>query len=659
MTLIDALVVSLNLDASKFKAGQTQANTSMKAISEGATKTGADVQRVAQGMVNGFAKVRTELLGLLGLFVAGKSIGSLTGQITTQDAALGRLSNRLGVSTNDLAAWDRAAQSAGANAGDATGSVASLSATFEKFKLTGQGGDTFIPWLSRLGVSLRNAKGEMRNASEQQLELARAFQKQDLTDPKANDFLGGQLPGMNQGMIDFLRHGPEFVQQRLDKQRAIGLPTRQDAENAQNILEQLGYVDQRMSTFGRHLLNDVSPGITRVLTRLGDWLDRNMPGWYAKIDPIIKGFMGQLDRLNFDKVATNIEAFGKRVWTAFDALANWQPPAWIASLLGISSTAPTTPGTSAGSDHGGGGIAGFLSRHIGQGVGGQKALDYFVAQGWTPEQAAGIAGNLQQESGYDPQAGVKEQSAHRGIAQWDATRRADIEKQFGISVDQMSYDQQLQAVQWELTQGKHKAAGDKLRQETTAAGASSSVAHNYEIPVSNNDPDAAAKWAKEESWRRQYAEQQLRDYPGTGKRQLDHTGSFWDGLRNPPPELSVPPKPWVPSPLPSTMPGVQIPALPSEHWGDKPPMPAGSFEAMMADLRAKGLAAPQLLPTAANRWGGTTNNTTANHDNSSATTINGGVHIQTKATDAKGIARDMEGALRARNMAAQANRGLR
>ncbi len=653
MTLIDALVVSLNLDASKFKAGQTQANASLKAIGEGATKTGTDVQKVAQGMAQAFAKVRTELLGLLGLFLAGRSVGGLTRDITNQDAALGRLSRRLGMTTEDLSAWDRAAQSAGAASGEAMGSVATLSAAFEKFRLTGQGGDTFIPYLSRLGVHLANTNGKMKDANEQQLEFARAFQAQDRIDPKATDFLGGQIPGMSQGMIDFLRRGPEFVQARLDKQRQIGLPTRQDAENAQDILTQLGYIDDRAHTFGRHLLNDVSPGITRVLTRLGDWLDRHLPGWYARVDPIIKNFMGALDRLNFDHVAAGIETFGKRVWGAFDALANWQPPAWFAKLLGLDGTAGATSSGSGGrEDHS---IAGFVASHLGTGTRAQQAMDYFVAQGRTPEQAAGIVGSLQQESGFRPEAGVAENSAHQGIAQWNKERREAIEAHFGKKLASMDYGEQLQAVQYEMTQGMMKAAGDRLGRETTAAGASSSVAHHFEIPVGSDDPDAAAKWAKEEAWRRQYAEAALKAYPGAGKRALDHDGGFWDGFNNRKAELREPGKPWVPGPLPSTLPGVQIPALPDEHWENKPPLAPGSFDAMLKGLREQGLAAQ----TAAQRWGSSTVHNTAHHDNSSSTTINGPINIHTQAKDAKGIARDIEGALKTRMLAGQANRGLR
>ncbi len=662
-TIIDSLILQLSLDTKGFKAGQAQATSGMAAIRDGATKTGADVGKVAQGITQGFARVRTELLGLLGLFVATKSITGLTSQVTAQDAALGRLSSRLGVSTGDISAWDRAAQSAGAQAGEATGSLTGLSAAMERFKLTGQGGESFIVPFARLGVHLRNANGEMKTATEQQLELARAFQAMDRTDPKATDFYASQLPGSSQGNTDFLRRGPEFVQARLDKQRAIGLPTQRDARNAQDILEQLGYVDQRMTTFGRHLLNDVSPGITRVLSRLGDWLDRHLPGWYAKIDPIIQGFMKSLDGLNFDTIAREIRDFGTSVWDTFKALRDWQPPGWLEWMKRQVVGSPDAPKSDSADNNAGRdgiGLGGLITRSIGQGVGGQKAVDYFVAQGWTPEQASGIAGNLQQESGFKPEAGFNADGtpgSHSGIAQWDKTRREAIEANFGKKLGAMNYDEQLQAVQYELTQGLAKKAGDRLREETTAGGAAVSVAHHFEIPVGANDPDAAAKWAKEEAWRRQYAEQQFKAYPGTGKRELDHDGGFWDGFRNPHPELSAPPAPWVPPSLPEWRPVPPIPKIPED--GKNYPGDGGTEKPDLDGLK-RYLARQdgQPIPSAAERWGGSTTNNTAHHDNSSTTTINGPINVQTQAKDAPGIARDIGAALKARTAAAQANRGL-
>ena len=54
------------------------------------------------------------------------------------------------------------------------------------------------------------------------------------------------------------------------------------------------------------------------------------------------------------------------------------------------------------------------------------AFDYFVHQGLTEAQAAGIVGNLDQESGMDPGA-VQAGGPGRGIAQWSVGGRWDTD----------------------------------------------------------------------------------------------------------------------------------------------------------------------------------------------------------------------------------------
>jgi MYXO-CTERM domain-containing protein len=55
----------------------------------------------------------------------------------------------------------------------------------------------------------------------------------------------------------------------------------------------------------------------------------------------------------------------------------------------------------------------------------QYAYDYFRAKGFTDFQAAGIVGNLDQESGIDPMISQQNGGPGRGIAQWSAGGRWD------------------------------------------------------------------------------------------------------------------------------------------------------------------------------------------------------------------------------------------
>jgi len=109
-------------------------------------------------------------------------------------------------------------------------------------------------------------------------------------------------------------------------------------------------------------------------------------------------------------------------------------------------------------------------------------MDYFISQGWTKEQAAGIVASLHTETGgtFNPQAKGDAGKAF-GVGQWHPDRQANFQKVFGFPIQQSTYEQQLAFVQWELT-NTEKAAGNRLRQQTTAMGAGGAVSQFYERP---------------------------------------------------------------------------------------------------------------------------------------------------------------------------------
>jgi Phage tail lysozyme len=120
-------------------------------------------------------------------------------------------------------------------------------------------------------------------------------------------------------------------------------------------------------------------------------------------------------------------------------------------------------------------------------------MDYFTGptQGWTKEQAAALVGAaVQPESSFDPKAGAG--TAHQGIAQWDDPRRAAIEAHFHKPLLDMNYHEQLQAMQWELTQGGKKAVGDRLHATQHNLGRGSViVTEDYESPGNYEVEDSA------------------------------------------------------------------------------------------------------------------------------------------------------------------------
>lgn len=115
----------------------------------------------------------------------------------------------------------------------------------------------------------------------------------------------------------------------------------------------------------------------------------------------------------------------------------------------------------------------------------QRAKGYLRELGWTNNQAAGLVGNFQQESGINlnPSA-VSPDGTSYGIAQWTAPRQNVFQQTYGKSIVGSSLKEQLDFVNYELNTTE-KAAGDALRATKTPAEAALVVSNQYERPAAS------------------------------------------------------------------------------------------------------------------------------------------------------------------------------
>ncbi len=111
----------------------------------------------------------------------------------------------------------------------------------------------------------------------------------------------------------------------------------------------------------------------------------------------------------------------------------------------------------------------------------QFALNYFIGQGWSREQAAGIVGNLVQESNGLTTTAVNGAENAQGIAQWtpNGGRQTRVAQYLGKPITQATLAEQLGAVHWELRNSESRA-GDRLRSAVTDEQAATVVDHYYE-----------------------------------------------------------------------------------------------------------------------------------------------------------------------------------
>jgi hypothetical protein len=120
----------------------------------------------------------------------------------------------------------------------------------------------------------------------------------------------------------------------------------------------------------------------------------------------------------------------------------------------------------------------------------KQAIQYFTSQGWTHEQAAGIAANIERESSWNPQD-IGDSGKAVGLGQWHPDRQAKFKEVFGKDIRQASFGEQLQFMQWELTHTEARA-GAQLKGAKTAGEAAAAVSRHYERPK-DEEGEAAAR----------------------------------------------------------------------------------------------------------------------------------------------------------------------
>jgi len=539
-TIIDSLLVKLGLDSSEFDAGKRKVDKGLKDTGNEADKTGAKFKKSGKDGADGFGNVAASAAKFLALIGGTMAVKRFIEQTVESSAALDRLSKNLQEGVSTVSAWSNSAELAGGSAEGLQGTLDMLSKSQTELQLTGQ--SQLIPYFSALGVSIADASGKARSGNDVLLDLADRFSKMDRT--TANNM--GRMMGIDQGTMNLLLKGRKEVELMVARQKEYGAVTKQQAEESSRLKLAMTESKQSFEAFGRELLSAAMPaleGLFSMMKDFGAWMRENKEFINAFLTIIAVG-LGAIAAatvpINLTVVAVLALAAAiaalwqdyqtwKRGGDSFIDWSKWEPGftaagkaiKWLKDLLGdmvyraiaaadvlsavferdwkrakfaagefMSGTgkkygeeepkpAPVTPAPAAQQNKPGT----VNSKAKAGGVEQERqAMEFFQRQGWTKEQAAGLAANIKRESSFDPNA-VGDNGKAYGIAQWHPDRQAEFKKRFGKDIQGSTLDEQMAFMHYELTEGKESRAGAKLRQTKSAEEAAAAVSTHYERPA--------------------------------------------------------------------------------------------------------------------------------------------------------------------------------
>lgn len=243
-----------------------------------------------------------------------------------------------------------------------------------------------------------------------------------------------------------------------------------------NLLGKLG----KLSTIA--MVADAVLPIVDPDNKAGAWIHKNVPGAAFSDTEDTQGY---LKALQDEKDRGDALPWYKRLYSPNNGLLNSFPTGGPNSNLANRGHAANS-GVGVGQA---GGPRGARPHASGE----QWSADLAQLQsyGWSREQAAGMLGNTDQESGGNEKA-VGDGGFAYGLQQWHQDRQDKFAGQFGHAMQSSTHAEQIQFMNWEMNNSE-KAAGDQLRAQTTARGSAAAVRKYYERP--------ADAYGNEDTWR--------------------------------------------------------------------------------------------------------------------------------------------------------------
>jgi hypothetical protein len=509
-TVIDSLVLKIGLDGKDFDRGK--------------------------GNITGGLKDITKLLAIIGGTAALKVFAR---DMIESNAALERFSRNVGLSVQSVSAWGQATEQAGGSAAGLQGSIEMLSKAQTDMMLTGQ--SSLLPYLSALGVAIADASGKARPATDIMVDLAGKFEKMD----RVTAHNMARSMGFDEGTVNLMLRGRAEVERMVTRQKESSAVTKAQAEQSEKMREKIVQVKQEFAAFGRELLADAMPvleNLIDIFRSIAKWAQDNKEFVGAFLTIIATGIaaisIAALPLTGTTALILGLSAAIAALWQDYkvwkrggQSLINWEywdygihqatrgilylknvimdlwfsikalgrafyaiwnhdwdafkgavKDVWTGNGKAYSQPdeAPMESPSGPLFNRGGGGNASQREA---------QALRYFQAQGWTAAQAAGIVANLKRESAFNSQA-VGDSGKAFGIAQWHPDRQEDFKRTFGKDIRNASFEEQLAFVQYELTRGREKAAGDRLRRSSSAGESGAIVSRYYERPAAQGSEAA-------------------------------------------------------------------------------------------------------------------------------------------------------------------------
>lgn len=259
MAVIDELVIMLGLKAD----GQA----------------GAEVNKISAGLqkISTFATVAGAALTAI-----GAAVTYAVNEYSQQAAELDKVSRSTAESTDVIQKMGFAMEQSGGSAQSLISDLESLNKSIAS-PMPGE----FNQGLFMLGVSTRNASGELKKGSDILLELSDRFKSMDASKALA----WAEKAGISSDTVLMLRQGKDAIQAYMEQAQAFTVP-QQAIEAAAKFSRQAQMIGKIINYLGMTVAGSLAPVFEKMTTRFSDWILASKELIQLQLKNIIEGIAG-------------------------------------------------------------------------------------------------------------------------------------------------------------------------------------------------------------------------------------------------------------------------------------------------------------------------------------------------------------------------------
>ena len=360
-TVIDSLIVALELDPSNFTSGQkaaaasavqtqktleqvsreTERNT-MRAMAElerarqrdtratekaakdrasaerKSAKEAADAHKAHGESIDAVAR---KLVGLFALFTAGASISQFVASITQGDAALGRLAQTLGLMPSAVSNLGNALERNGGAADSAAAAFGRLNDA-KQAMLAGHADTDLFKTLAQLSNLGGVAIDAFAKPEEQLKQIGAAINAAGKVDPARAAYLGKQATN-----ADFtnwaLEHSKDEQAADTEQSGKLGGPSKESIAAAKELTRQFVAMKQASEDLGRQIFVGLAPAINDALKGVLSWVEANKEWLKASIEKTIRSMGEAIKAIPWKEIGESIKTIARDANAVAQAFGGW------------------------------------------------------------------------------------------------------------------------------------------------------------------------------------------------------------------------------------------------------------------------------------------------------------------------------------------------